>query len=290
MIAVLGGSGYIARAFVRELIRRNEVFSVLSRRDVDYTDPHRLHDYLKKARPALLINAAGYTGKPNVDACEVNRSECYAGNVTLPQNIGEVCAVLSVPWGHVSSGCIFQGDNDGAGFTEADPPNFNFDSESFGDGRCSYYSGTKDLGERKITNLDCYVWRLRIPFDEQDHSRNYLSKLQMYERLYNARNSLSHRGQFVKACLDLWGLSAPFGTYNLTNPGSVTTAEVVDLMREGGLLDRVKWFDGDADFYKVAKTPRSNCVLDHSKAIAAGANLQSVRDALADSIKKWRFC
>jgi hypothetical protein len=33
-----------------------------------------------------------------------------------------------------------------------------------------------------------YVWRLRIPFNEEDGFRNYLSKFQRYDRLLDARN------------------------------------------------------------------------------------------------------
>ena len=48
------------------------------------------------------------------------------------------------------------------GFTETDPPNF-----SFRDPPCSFYSGTKALGEEAIAGIgQSYIWRLRIPFDE----------------------------------------------------------------------------------------------------------------------------
>ena len=37
---------------------------------------------------------------------------------------------------------------------------------------------------------------------------------------------------------------------------------------------------------KAAKTPRSNCVLDTSKAEKAGMGMRSVEDAMIDSIRK----
>ena len=45
-----------------------------------------------------------------------------------------------------------------------------------------------------------YLWRLRIPFDEFDNPRNYLSKVQNYAKVYDNVNSISHRGDFVSAC------------------------------------------------------------------------------------------
>ena len=68
-----------------------------------------LREYLRRNRPELVINAAGYTGKPNVDACEAARAETLLGNTLLPQTIAHACAAAGNPWGHVSSGCIYSG-------------------------------------------------------------------------------------------------------------------------------------------------------------------------------------
>ena len=86
------------------------------------------------------------------------------------------------------------------GFTETDAPNFSFRRPP-----CSFYSGTKALGEEAIAGVgQSYIWRLRIPFDEFDSPRNYLSKVQRYPKVYDNVNSISHRADFVRACLDLW--------------------------------------------------------------------------------------
>ena len=45
----------------------------------------------------------------------------------------------------------------------------------------------------------------------------------------------------------------------------------------------------DAEFYRVAaKTPRSNCVMDCSKILAAGVKIRGVEEALEDSLKNWK--
>src|SRR5262245_37244150 len=109
MILLLGGSGYIGSAFVAELSRRQIAFRNLPRRELDYTQFPLLFDFLKKTKPSFIINAAGYTGKPNVDACENARAETIAGNALLPATIAHAAAALDIPWGHVSSGCIYSG-------------------------------------------------------------------------------------------------------------------------------------------------------------------------------------
>ncbi|HXR03811.1 MAG TPA: dTDP-4-dehydrorhamnose reductase, partial [Verrucomicrobiae bacterium] len=135
-----------------------------------------------------------------------------------------------------------------------------------------------------------YRWRLRIPFDEFDSARNYLSKMQRYPKAYDNVNSISHRMDFVKACLDLWERRAPFGIYNVTNPGFVTTRQVIALIQK--ILKPAKRFEfwaNDEEFYRVAvKTPRSNCVLDVSRLLSTGVKLRPVVEALEDSLRNWK--
>ena len=313
MILVLGASGYIGEAFVRELQRRQWAFQSLSRKQVDYSRFDVLLKFLKETKPEFVVNVAGFTGKPNVDACEIARADTLAGNALLPQTIADACAACNIPWGHVSSGCVFSGakvivngqtrtEKDLTrpdlrslveqspdaihGFTETDTPNF-----TFRDPPCSFYSGTKALGEEAIAGIgQSYIWRLRIPFDEFDNMRNYLSKVQRYEKVYDNVNSISHRSDFARASLDLWDRRAPFGIYNVTNPGFVTTRQVVDLVEK--ILKPAKRFEfwqNDTEFYRrAAKTLRSNCVLDVSKLLATGVKVRPVIEAIEDSLRHWK--
>ena len=313
MILLLGASGYIGEAFAKELQRRQKEFVSPSREQMDYTRFGTLLEFLKSKRPEFVVNSAGYTGKPNVDACEDARADTLAGNTLLPQTIAQACAAAGIPWGHVSSGCIFSGakivENGHVkvekdmnrpeprallekspdkirGFTETDKPNF-----TFRDLPCSFYSGTKALAEEVISGVgQSYIWRLRIPFDEFDSARNYLSKVQRYSKVYDNVNSVSHRADFVRACLDLWEKRAPFGIYNVTNQGFVTTRQVIAMIEK--ILKPSKKFEfwkDDAEFYKIAaKTPRSNCVMDVSKLLTAGVKMRGVHEALEDSLKNWK--
>lgn len=288
MIYLLGGSGYVGQAYQRELARQGIAYKVIRRVDVDYTQPGKLRDALQAARPDFLINAAGYTGKPTVDNCEVHRDECYLANAVLPKIIAEACAAAVVPWGHVSSGCIYSGTRaDGGGFTEEDAPNF-----TFGAGRCSYYSGTKALGEEALAGRpQVYIWRLRMPFSRVDHPRNYLSKLLHYERLLDATNSLSGLEEFAAATLACWERQVPFGIYNVTNPGKITTREVVELIQQSGVSPKKDFgfFENEEEFMRMAaKTPRSNCVLDSSKLARAGIAMTEVHAAIARDLRHWQ--
>src|SRR5882762_2838307 len=109
MILLLGATGYLGQAFLAELQRRGRPFTTLSRARLDYTRFDVLLDCLRKTKPDFVINAAGYTGKPNVDACEAARADTLQGNTLLPQTIAHACVAAAIPFGHVSSGCIYSG-------------------------------------------------------------------------------------------------------------------------------------------------------------------------------------
>jgi dTDP-4-dehydrorhamnose reductase len=320
MILLLGATGYIGSAFACELKNRGERFYALSRKELDYTRFDLFVAHLKENRPTFVINAAGYTGRPNVDACETARSETLQGNTLFPQSLAQACLVSDIPYGHVSSGCIYTGakivengktriepdltkpdlqhlfaagSNSGIsqktetvlGFIETDPPNFTFRFPP-----CSFYSGTKALGEEAMLPLNNgYLWRLRIPFDEFDNPRNYLTKVQTYAKVYNNVNSISHRADFVRACLDLWKLRVPFGIYNVTNPGWITTRYVIDRIEK--ILKPARKFEfwkNDLEFYEFAKAPRSNCVIDISKLLNTGVKIRPVHEAIDHALTNWK--
>jgi dTDP-4-dehydrorhamnose reductase len=313
MIVLLGSTGYMGQQFVSALQERGWAFVAPSRAQWDYTRFDLLSSYLEKTKAEFLINAAGYTGKPNVDACERNWADTLQGNTLFPATVAHACESVGIPFGHVSSGCIYAGakvvregrshvekDLSGPqwqkaltetpdifhGFTETDEPNFTFRQPP-----CSFYSGTKALAEEAIKNIGRnYIWRLRIPFDQFDNPRNYLSKLQNYPKVYQNVNSLSQRADFVAACLELWQRRAPFGIYNVTNPGFVTSSQVIELIQT--ILKPGRsfsfWAD-DAEFYRTAaKTPRSNCIMDVAKLLTMGIPMRPVLTALEDSLRLWK--
>ncbi|MEO6569723.1 MAG: sugar nucleotide-binding protein [Opitutaceae bacterium] len=287
MIYLLGGSGYVGHAYQALLTRKGIPFLNLRRANVDYANRDELRAALLRDKPEFLINAAGYTGKPNVDACELNKHDCLMGNAVLPGIVSEACADAGVPWGHVSSGCIYTGSRpDGRGFTETDVPNFTFRTNN-----CSFYSGCKALGEEVLAGKpDVFVWRLRIPFDNVDNPRNYLTKLIRYPRLLEATNSISQLEEFCAATFACWEKRVPFGTYNVTNPGEVTTHEVVELIKRSGVSNKeFVFFKDEREFMSLAaKTPRSNCTMDSGKLAGVGIKMTDVHEAVARDLNTWR--
>jgi dTDP-4-dehydrorhamnose reductase len=310
MILLLGATGYLGQAFAAEMRRRRLDFAPLTREAVNYTRLETLFSYVRKTRPTFIINAAGFIGAPNVDACEIFRSETVHANTLLPQTVARVCYLTNTPWGHVSSGCIFTGAKVRAhgsiqierdinraelrelfedapeafeGFTEIDEPNFSFRSPTY-----NFYSGSKALAEEGLRWFGKgYLWRPRPLFDEFEHPRNVLSRLQAQDRIRDVVNSLSHRGDFVQACLDLWESKAPFGTYHVVNPGAVSGRQIAGMIQRKLKPGRSFEFWQSDEAFRAGRAPRPNGILDASKLLAAGVRLRPLREALEDSLGKW---
>jgi UDP-glucose 4,6-dehydratase len=313
MIVLLGSSGWFGRAFAAELRRRGTSFIPLTRQAFDYTRFDYLFDYLRTMRPVFLINAAGHSCRPEEDGLETAREQAMLANALLPQMIARVCLMTKTPWGHLSTGSIYTGakiTREGgtfgeddlsrpealeqfdkqpqafSGFNEMDPPNFCFRRPP-----CTFHSGTKALAEEAIRDISqSYIWRPRLAFNERDDPRNFLWRFQREEHPPDTIDSLSHTEDCVRACLDLWKIGAPYGIYNVTNPGAVTTRRLAELMRRAGLLQRPLDFQADGDEAARAggNTPQSHCILDVSKLLATGVKMRSLEEVLQDTLHKAR--
>jgi dTDP-4-dehydrorhamnose reductase len=309
MIAILGATGYVGRAFVAELHHRRQAFVPLSRRSLDYTRFDVLFNYVRNAKPRFIINAAGCTGRPNVEACDSARADAVHGNMLLPQTLARVCYLTKTPWGHVSTGSIFSGGKvahtDGfkverdlnspelqrlydaeperfQGFAETDQPNCSFDVPP-----CNFYTGTKVMGEESLRWFDQgYVWRPGPMFDEADDPRNLITQIVTGAVKADGIGSLSHRRDFVRAGLDLWERNAPFGTYHVINPGVIVRKQLIDI------LERLGHSPPRMDSHEAARPNRLaspvNSILNSTKLSSAGLRLREVSEALLDSQARWQ--
>lgn len=286
MIILFGSTGYIGGEFKKQLDElKLPVFLWPNAKSTTFTDLEKWYEEAGYPLIGGVINAAGYTGKPNVDACELNKEDTIHGNIVWPQILTDWCMLNDIPLGHVSSGCIYAGKrSDGKPFTEEDEPNFNFKYNN-----SSFYSGTKTIAEQIISKWEKnYIWRLRIPFEENDNPRNYISKILKYERLLDAENSVSNKQEFVSACIQTLTKKVPYGTYNVTNGGYITTKGIVEKLKNTIAVDKKFTFVNDDEFYKdIAKTPRSNCVMSNEKLLSTGIKMRTADEAIDYCIKNW---
>jgi dTDP-4-dehydrorhamnose reductase len=275
---LLIGKGYIGSYMAKGFKIQ---FDHISKKDIDYTNPNILEDYLNGKGYDAIINTTGYTGKPNVDACENDKENCYHYNVTVPLYLTKTANKLNIPIIHIGSGCVYTGyEKD---YTEEDPTNFGADSFT-----SSFYSKTKDAFEKLSSNMQRYIFRIRIPFNGTNEPKNYLYKLLNYNDLISCKNSITNvdelvafTEQFVKKIMLTDNKPAP-GLYNVVNNGAIEAKEVVEIMKKYNLNNpNWKFVEiKDANF----KVGRSNCILDTTKIKKIGLGLSDVYKSIETSI------
>ena len=262
MITLIG-HGYIGNHIAHELINQKIPYRWI-----------RHYDDIETAGTTAIINAAGFTGSPNVDACEIYRQETIDGNVRYPLWVENKAD--RIPVVHVSSGCVYTGYKDG-GWTEDDEPNFDFNNGSF-------YSGSKALAQDLLgpwLMTKSYLLRIRMPFGNEPNPKNFLTKLENYEKLIDYRNSLSYTIDVARVAVHFAVNQPEPGIYNVCNPGSSTTRRIADSM---GL--NKSWFTED-EFKQATRAPRSNCVLNTDK-LQSVFPIQTVDSALKSAIANYQ--
>jgi dTDP-4-dehydrorhamnose reductase len=271
MSVLLLGHGYIAHALAKEMASRGIEFRD-NKVQASHLNFNLLMGMLHKPHTDLVINAAAFIPSPTVDACKDNPEQNILGNVLLPATLAHACRQCDVPLMHISTGCLFDEQRE---YTEQDTPTRGWD------GYCGAYVGAKLLAEQAaLENPESFVLRIRLPFDETDHPRNYLSKLGSFPTVFDHWNSLTHRGDFAKAALDLWQNEAAYGIYHCVNPGQVSARQVVLAMMEESVIARCPEFN--------ESPPSTGCRLSTAKLEAAGVRMRHVDEAIADSLRNWR--
>jgi dTDP-4-dehydrorhamnose reductase len=64
---------------------------------------------LDQYEPAVVLNCAGATGRPNVDWCEANKTATFRSNTIGPMVLAEACQGRQIHFVHMGSGCVFYG-------------------------------------------------------------------------------------------------------------------------------------------------------------------------------------
>jgi dTDP-4-dehydrorhamnose reductase len=272
-IILTGSSGYIGKYLKSRLSKSCDVIT-RSWRGATVAYGNLCHD-IETIHPDLVINSAGFVGKPNVDMCENHKAECWMANVEFPVALCLACKEHGVPFGHVSSGCVYSdGPHD-----EDDAPNFTG----------SWYSYTKASAERRLNEISydkLWLWRLRMPFDNDFNTvppRNLLAKLIGYSSIIEGLNSITYIPDFVSA-IEKFALSSdnlPYGTWNLVNPEPILNSRIIELMDyERPIIDK------DSRTAKLLMAaPRSFCTLSTNKAQAFGLSFMHTEAAILEASK-----
>lgn len=278
---LLLGKGYIGSNLEIFLKQKNLQVQAYRKSELDYTNPLILQKLLldHKDHFELIINCSGYTGSPNVDACEINKKDCWFWNVVVPRNIALAATTHLLPVFNVTSGCIYTGYE--KEFDENDEPNFGIYSDT-----SSFYSKTKHACETILKDLYVYSLRIRMPFEQTLNSKNYLVKLFKYDNLISMPNSvtsITDLYEVIFKMLFLYRQMSP-GPINVVNPGSIEAKDVIEIFKRKG-KENPNWNIIDVKDLNT-KANRSNCVLNANRLKEYNVILPDAKESLERDISE----
>nr|GMD08536.1 trifunctional UDP-glucose 4,6-dehydratase/UDP-4-keto-6-deoxy-D-glucose 3,5-epimerase/UDP-4-keto-L-rhamnose-reductase RHM1-like [Ipomoea batatas] len=231
---------------------------------------------IARTRPTHVFNAAGITGRPNVDWCESHKAETIRTNVVGTLTLADVCREQGLLMMNFATGCIFEYDEkhpqgSGIGFKEEDKPNF------IG----SFYSNTKAMVEELLREYDnvCTL-RVRMPISSDlTNPRNFITKISRYNKVVNIPNSMTVLDELLPISIEMAKRNCR-GIWNFTNPGVISHNEILELYRE--YIDPgFKWQNFSLEEQaKVIVAPRSNNELDMTKLKKEFPQLLSIKDSV----------
>jgi len=265
-ILLLGSTGFIGAQLKAALLEKN--YEVADPR-VEVRNLDDVRQAIETHEPDYIVNATGITGKPNVDWCEDQPGETYSVNLSGAINVATAAFEKSIKVAQMSSGCIYDGDNDGKGYSEEDEPNF------FG----SLYSRTRVLSDKALREFpNVLQLRVRIPIMGHSHPKNLIDKLIKYPQMINMTNSCTVMEDFIPATVKLMEMGE-VGVMNMTNIGAMNHVGIMTLYKE--IVDPNYEINvmSDEDQAKL-NARRSNTVLSSDKREALGVNMPPLEESL----------
>ncbi|CAM0949088.1 unnamed protein product [Alopecurus aequalis] len=231
---------------------------------------------IRNVKPTHVFNAAGVTGRPNVDWCETHKPDTIRTNVVGTLNLADVCREQGLLMINYATGCIFEynvehPEGSGIGFKEEDTPNF----------MGSFYSKTKAIVEELLKDYEnvCTL-RVRMPISSDlSNPRNFITKIARYDKVVNIPNSMTILDELLPISVQMAKRDCR-GIWNFTNPGVVSHNEILEMYKKYINPD-FKWANFTLEEQaKVIVAQRSNNEMDASKLKSEFPELLSIKDSL----------
>lgn len=103
---ITGGQGRLARALMAATWPQGWRPVAVGRAELDIARADQVDDCVRLHRPALIVNAAAFTG---VDLAESEREACFSVNAAGAANLAEAAAAAGARLIHVSTDFVFDG-------------------------------------------------------------------------------------------------------------------------------------------------------------------------------------
>ena len=256
-ILLFGATGWIGSMFARHT---THTVIPAGTRPEDYD---ACRDEIRRIRPDSVCAFIGRTHGPGCGTIDYLEEPGrlvlnMRDNYLAPMRLAEICAAEGIHFVYLGTGCIYTYTDTKRIFTEEDIPNF------FG----SSYSIMKGFADQEIRKYPTTLQlRIRMPISAEVSPRNLIDKLVRYENICSIPNSMT-------VLDDMWPILDRMierhetGTYNLTNPGTVEHAWILEIWRSHGHPDHTWRLVSYEDQRKILRSDRSNNELSTAKLTA----------------------
>ena len=284
-VLLLGSKGWIGGKILSILQTVSGVSTVIESR-VRADDIDSLKSELDTLTPTHVISAIGRTHGvigdeviPTIDYLEYPGKlvENVRDNLFSPVVIAKLCSDRNIHFTYLGTGCIFEYTDDAKYFDEGAKPNF------FGSG----YSIVKGFTDQLMSLYADNVLnvRIRMPITAESNPRDFITKTVKYEKICSMANSMTVLDDLLPLMVDM-ALNKRTGTINLTNPGTVSHAEILEMYKE--IVDPAITcnFMTYEEQSALLKSKRSNNELDTSKLLSWYPNVPDIRTAVRKALEK----
>ena len=156
-VMVTGANGLLGQKVIYLLKNRNDIDLIATGKgenrliekggykyiSLDITNENLVYNVIEKEAPDSIIHCAAMT---NVDACEVDRVNCWLVNVTSVKFIAQSAEKIGAHLLHISTDFVFDGKS--GPYSEKDTPN-----------PLHYYAESKLASEEIVQNI-CSKWSI----------------------------------------------------------------------------------------------------------------------------------
>jgi len=271
-ILVFGGkTGWVGQKVVHSF---QETGHTVIHSESRLEDAQGIEEEIKRHKPDRIFNAAGITGKPNVDWCESNKVTTFNGNVLGPKVLADVARKYNIHVTQISTGCLYEYNEahpmySGIGFTEEEKPNF----------AGSFYSRTKILMEELLADYpNVLILRIKMPISTE-LDKGFVGKIRSFKKVVNIPNSLTILDDLLPIAVDM-SLKETIGLFNFVNPGALSHNQVLDLYKDH--IDPTFTYENFTveEQAKILKVPRANAELSAAKLLKLYPNIPHVNESL----------
>jgi len=284
-VLLIGSKGWIGSQLLCILHERSDVEKVFESQ-VRADNINDIKAEIDTLKPSHVISSIGRTHGvigdteiPTIDYLEYpgKLRENVRDNLFSPIVIAKLCADRNIHFTYLGTGCIFEYSESMRQFDEKALPNF------FGSG----YSIVKGFTDQLMSLYADNVLnvRIRMPITAESNPRDFITKIVKYDKICSMANSMTVLDELLPIMVDM-ALKNRTGTINLTNPRTISHAEILEMYKE--IVDPSKtWtFMSYEEQSAILKSKRSNNELNTSKLLEWYPDVSNIRTAVRNALEK----